>query len=241
MVERDVTVLVLLIDQHRMTLREGAALGVLAGEPHRMTLQQQRAKCERLGRRPVDAFAALDRLAASFQEPLDGPMYVEALGYRRDLPADLFERGERRAGMAATRLLGIACCLDIGPAAVEPISAVGLVALARLQLGVKLSAPINPYLLDFDFGDDIFTDKLLTVDLAGGRVLADRLVHQRLGERRLVALVVPKTPVAKHIDDDRTLEFLTKLGGDFGRKYHRLRIVAVHVEDRRLNHLGNVG
>ena len=72
-------------------------------------------------------------------------------------------------------------------------------------------------------------------------MLADRLVHQRLGERGLVALVVSEAPVAEHVDDDRVLEFLPELGRDLGGEHHRLRIVAVGVEDRRLDHLGDVG
>ena len=63
MVERGVAVLVLLVDQHRMALRERAALDVLAGQPHRMAFEQQRAEGQRLGGRPVDALAGLDRLA----------------------------------------------------------------------------------------------------------------------------------------------------------------------------------
>ena len=70
---------------------------------------------------------------------------------------------------------------------------------------------------------------------------ADRLVHQRLGERRLVALVVAEAPVAEHVDHDRMLELLPELGRDLGGEHHRLRIVAVGVEDRRLDHLGDVG
>src|SRR6516225_5577322 len=143
--------------------------------------------------------------------------------------------------MAAPRVIGIARRLDVGPAAVEPIGAVRLVALARLELGIELGAPIDPHLLDLALGDDVFADELVGVDLARGRVLADRLVHQRLGKRRLIALVVPEAPVAEHIDDDGTLEFLAKLGCDLGCEDHRLRIVAVHVEDRRLDHLGHVG
>ena len=56
-VERRVAVLVLLVDQHRVALRERAALGVLAGQPHRMAFEQQRAERQRLGGRPVDALA----------------------------------------------------------------------------------------------------------------------------------------------------------------------------------------
>ena len=37
------------------------------------------------------------------------------------------------------------------------------------------------------------------------------------------------------------LEFLPELGRDLGGEHHRFRIVAVDVEDRRLDHLGDVG
>ena len=79
MVQRGVAVLVLLVDQHRMALRERAALGVLAGQPHRMAFEQQRAERQRLGGRPVDALAGLDRLGARIEEALDGAVDVEAL------------------------------------------------------------------------------------------------------------------------------------------------------------------
>ena len=45
---------------------------------------------------------------------------------------------------------------------------------------------------------------------------ADRLVHQRLRERRLVGLVVAEAPVAEHVDHDRPLEFLPELGRELG-------------------------
>src|SRR5262249_38271204 len=63
-VERDVAVLVFLIDQHRVTLREGSALAVLAGQAHRKPVEQKRAEGESLGGRPVDALALLDRAGA---------------------------------------------------------------------------------------------------------------------------------------------------------------------------------
>jgi len=43
--------LVFLIDQHRVALREGAALGVLARQADRMAFEQQRAERQRLGGR----------------------------------------------------------------------------------------------------------------------------------------------------------------------------------------------
>src|SRR5215471_4429214 len=47
--------------------------------------------------------------------------------------------------------------------------------------------------------------------------------------------------IAEHVDDHRLLKFLPEFGGDLGGKYHRFGIVAVDVENRRLNHLSDVG
>ena len=70
---------------------------------------------------------------------------------------------------------------------------------------------------------------------------ADCLVHQRLGERRLVALIVAEAPVAEHVDDNRLLEFLPEFGCDLGGEHHGLRIIAVGMENWRLDHLGDIG
>ena len=67
-VQRDVARFGLLIDQHRMALRERAALAVLARQANRKALVQQRAEGERLGGRPVDPLADLDRRAAVLEE-----------------------------------------------------------------------------------------------------------------------------------------------------------------------------
>src|SRR6266852_3443962 len=105
MVEWGMAVLVLLIDQHRVALREGAALGVLAGEPHRTAVEQDRAEGKRLRGRPIDALAGLDRLGPRVEETLDGAVDVEALGHRGDLLADLLQRLDRDAGLAAPRVV----------------------------------------------------------------------------------------------------------------------------------------
>ena len=138
MVERGVAVLVLLVDQHRMALREGAALAS-PGRLSRtvMAFQQQRAERQRLGGRPVDALPGLDRLAARIEEALDGAVDVEALRHRGELLAHVLQRLDRDAGVAAARIVDRAGDLHAGPAAVEPVGVVGLVALARLLLGVE--------------------------------------------------------------------------------------------------------
>ena len=84
-VERGVALLGLLVDQHRMALREGAALAVLAGQAHRVALD--RAAMPKASASPVAQSMpspGLDRLAAVVEEALDGAVDVEAVGHRGD-------------------------------------------------------------------------------------------------------------------------------------------------------------
>jgi hypothetical protein len=69
----------------------------------------------------------------------------------------------------------------------------------------------------------------------------DLLVHQGLGERRFVALVMPEPPVTEHVNNHRPLERLPVLGRHLGGKYNSFRIVTVHVQDQGLDHLGDIG
>src|SRR5258708_35408927 len=125
-----------------------------------MAFEQEGTQRERLGRCPIDAFAGLDRLAAVVDETLQGPVQVETLRYRRDLRSDLFERRERDAGMAAARVIGIARSFDVGPAAVEPVGAVCLLALTSFELGIELCALIHPHLLVIACGVVVLADYL---------------------------------------------------------------------------------
>ena len=84
-------------------------------------------------------------------------------------------------------------------------------------------------------------DQLLGVELAERRPLADLAVHDRLGERRLVALVVAVAAVADMSMTTSLLELLAEVEGQLGDVDARLGVLAVDVEDRRLDHLGHVG
>src|SRR3546814_14146416 len=92
-----------------------------------------------------------------------------------------------------------------------------------------------------DWSSDVCSSDLpRAVDLGDTRMLLDRLVHQRLGEARLVALVMAEAAIAPHIDDDIAVEFLAELDRHLAGEGHRLGIVAVDVEDRRLDALRHI-
>src|ERR1700759_373723 len=91
MVERRITTLVFLIDQHRVALREGATLGVLPRQPDMMAFLQQRTERQRLASRPIDPDTGFDGLGAIFQEPLHRAVNPEAVGHLGHFAADVLE------------------------------------------------------------------------------------------------------------------------------------------------------
>src|SRR4051812_46634239 len=143
MTKRRVARLALLIDQHRMALRKRAALRILTRQANPVTVEQQRAEGERLTGRPVNPFAALDCLAAIVEEALNRAVYVEALRHRGELAADLLQRRDRHAGVAAARIVDVVGELELLPLPVEPVGLVGLVASPAFVLSVEPRTPVG--------------------------------------------------------------------------------------------------
>src|ERR1700742_4461988 len=119
-----------------MTLREGAALGVLPGQPDMMAFLQQRAERQRFASRPVDADTGVDRFGAIIEEALDGAVNAEAIRHLGNLAADLLENGGFDAGHAAAAIFFLVRDLEAGPFAVEPVGLVRLVADTGFEFGI---------------------------------------------------------------------------------------------------------
>ena len=186
-----------------------------------------------LGGRPVEALAGLDRLAPLADDPLELAVHVQAGRDRGHRPADLAQALDRHGGGAA---LVLARRLDqAGPGALEPVDLVHLVAGRGLVGGREPLLEVVVQALRLVLAEHALGDQAAGVDLARGRVLGDPAVHQRLGEARLVGLVVAVAAIAPDVDHDVLLELLAELGGEPGDVHDRLGIVAVDVEDRRLD------
>ena len=123
----------------------------------------------------------------------------------------------------------------------------GVLVADHAERGARLRPPlIEPVAVLLDhrrriaLGEHAFGDQLVRVDLASRRMLANDPVHHRLGRGRLVRLVMAMTPVANEIDHDVLAELHAVFERQARNKHHRLRIVRVDVEDRRLEHLRDV-
>ena len=239
-VERGIGLLDFLIVKHRVPLGEGAPLHVLARKPDRMALIDQGCERQRFSGRPIDALALGDDLFAIVEETLHRAVNVKALGHRAQLFAQLAKPVGIGAGDPAARSVHIGE-LDVFPRAIEPVGLVGAVVLTGLELGFQMAAPCALDLIGFLLAHHTFVDQLFAIDVIGGPVRPDRLVHQRLGEAGLIAFIVAEPAIAEHVDDDGLAEFLAVFGGDLGRINDGFGIVAIDVENRSLDHFRHIG
>src|SRR3546814_4319166 len=68
-------------------------------------------------------------------------------------------------------------------------------------------------------------------------MLANLRVHQRLREARLVSFVVTEAAIAPHVDHDVAVKRLTEFDRHLAGERHRLRIIAIHMENGSLHAL----
>ena len=106
---------------------------------------------------------------------------------------------------------------------------------------LQLVVEVDERLLGLLQRDVAALDERLDVQLADAAPFGDRPVHQRLCVARVVAFVVTVTAVAHHVDHDVLVERLAVLPRQLGDLHAGLGVVAVDVEDRRLDGLGHVG
>ena len=69
----------------------------------------------------------------------------------------------------------------------------------------------------------------------------DRAIHQRLRDRGRVLLLMPVLAEANQIDHHAAPELRAIVEREAHGHRHGFRIVAVDVQNRRLDHLGDVG
>ena len=87
-----------------------------------------------------------------------------------------------------------------------PVNKQACVGLANQIVNNKLtliqsSAIFVGHLVSLVLAQDTFINQLLRIEISGGRVLANNVVHQWLCGGRLIGLVVTATAVANQIDN----------------------------------------
>ncbi len=235
-----IAVLVLLIDEGGVPLAEGAARRVLARQADLVALGQQRAERQRFGGGPVKALAALEHRGLAVQDAAHRLVDREAVGGGRQPAAHVLERVGCDGGLAADVVVLLAA-VEVRPAAVEPVGLVGLVIATGLEFLRQALLKGGLHVLDLALGDQAVLDEPLGIKRQRGLLPLDLLVHHRVREHGLVALVMSEPAVAENVEHNVLGELLAELDGDAGGVDDGLRVVAVDMKDRGLDDQGVVG
>ena len=218
--------------QHRVAVAEGAALDVFAGEAHRDGVGEDRGQRQLLGRRPVHRplVEGGEHGAAPFPAAFELLVDGEALWQGRQGRVERGQPLERHRGPH----LG-------GGAARRHHRHVGHVVLFGLQLGVgplEAGGVLGHQLVGQRRRHLAARHQRRGVLLPDGGVLRHLLVQLRLGEGRLVALVVPVAAVADQVDQEVEREALAVGPGQPRRLDARLGVVGVDMHNRHLEAAG---
>ena len=235
--ERNVGLAGRLVVQHRMAMEERAARRVLAGQADVVAIREQRRVGHGLRRAPVERQLVGVHARPVVDDSRDARMQRETRGRLRE------RLGERVEPLAVHRRRDL-----LRPVAIDVAAPVHRELVAgRAREGARLRAillealaVILHHLRGLALGQQPVLLEPLAVDLAGGRVLADRLVHDRLRRGRLVRLVVAVAAVADEVDHDVLAELHPVVEREARDEDDSLGVVGIHVEDRRLDHLGDV-
>src|SRR6218665_2413938 len=196
LVERRVLLARLHVVEHGVAVAERAALAVLAAQADRVALGDERGVGERLALAPLDLLRLEHGLALLEHRALHDGVHVEALG----------RVGQLLQGVAQLLLVHPGLHLGdgrLGAALVglpQALERVGLLELAlRASPGERRVELLHAVLLEGVglLGRDApLVRELLGVERAHRVVLVDDVVHDRLGERGVIALVVAEAAVA---------------------------------------------
>ena len=237
-VERDVTLAAVLVVQAGMAVGERAHPHILARKAHAMARIDQGAVGHDLGVAPVHGPLASGHFVA----------LAHGLGHL-SLQLEAVRQLGQALGHVDEALLGHPGVGGCGPPVAEEWAPVHEQALVRFMddgerhvaAALQRVAVLLRRFRGLGSADHLLFDQLFDVALTGGRQGADAGVHQRLGLHRLLGLIMPPAAVADDVDDHILAEPHTVVGGQLGDEHHRLGVIAVDVEDGRLDDLGDLG
>ena len=233
--------------QNRVPLHKRSASRVLADEAHRRSLEQEGPQRDELTKAPVNR-AIARHVTALVQQGLEfgvgretrglvgvgianqgdnGRVDSGGLGFPGHRVSLLRERPvDTRNGTIVLRDDGDGTCL-------------GGVGLLERFLEPVLEVLLSG--IEFFRGEVSTTHQRLGVEGSNTPLCLDEVVHQRLGHRGVISLVVPAAAVADDVDDDICFESLTVGEGHFCDPKHSLGVIAVHVENWCLDSFGDIG
>ena len=218
-------------------MEERAAPRILTHQAHVEPAVDQGGVGQVLGEAPVGGLLAGGHLAAVLVDLGYTALQGQIAGQVEDLAGQFLQLLLGYRGVGGQRQLAAD---EAGPVDMA-VAEVVRVQIGHRRTGFQALAVGVELLGGLSLRQHAGLHQLLLVQVARGRALADDLVHHRLSGGRLVGFVVAVTAVADQVDHHVAAEPLAEVVGQPGYQDHRFGIVAVHVQHRRVDHLGQVG
>src|SRR5690625_2544987 len=232
--------------EDRVALDERAAARILASEANGSAFKEQGTESEQFTKAPVNS-AFLGHLVSPLEHRLEFRVHRETGGWVDMGLANAFDYRLIDGGGPTDHHAGI---FALGFRAFQTRNGLGIgmrfrSGLARFgEYAFELLLIVTQRLLGFFNCDVAAANERLCVEFARRALGLDKAVHQRLGHRGIIALVVTTAAVTNHVDDDVFIEALTVFEGEFGNGYARLGIIAVYGKYGQLvaqRHIGRIG
>ena len=228
-----------LVMQLGMTVHESPAPGILTGQPHRKTGRNQRGIRQMLCHAPVHRHLAASHRGTVMDDTLDQRMQLEPFRHRRNPfrePFEFFHRHGRHGFFLLALLLEnrlpLQCRLTLH---------IRHDRRDDRRTGIHSGTIPRHQRIHIRRRDDTLADQAFRIQAAHTRMHRDLLVHQWLRHRRRILFVMAELAVADDIDHHILAEFHPEIQRDLRGQHHRFRIVAIHMQNRCLDHLGNIG
>ncbi len=237
----DVTVPVDHVVQDCVAMAERAALDVLPRQPDADAVGGHRRQGGRLARRPVKRLLAPGHLAPGSHAALDLAVRVEILRQAGLCIEQALQPVPLHAGGYVLGVGGRPADVALPHPAQRLRLQRAVVVTCLGQFGFQPLGPLAGDLVGLFARDLVEFEQVFEVAFADALAVFDGLVEQRLGEARLVAFVVAAPPVAVHVDEHVAFERIAEVHRQADDLGDGLGVLAVDVEDRALEHLGDIG
>ena len=232
--ERRILAAVLAVAEHRVTMREGAALSVLTGEAHRHAVEEQRTERQRFGVAPLDTTLLAHRLPTTLKLLGQARIRLEIGRPREQRVVHISQLLDRHVGGNSLRRRH-----RLGWPRRVLLTAQQRLLEARVDVGVIL----RHRLLDrgrFSLGDHALGHQPARPHLRHRGMLADLRGARGLRVHRLVAFVVAMTTIAHEVDQHVFFERGTIGARQTHRRDASLCIIGIDVEHRDLEALREI-
>ena len=219
-------------------MEERATPGVLTRDTNSEALFEQARIGQRLSAAPIKRQLARDHLGAIDHHLLHTRMQRKPVGELGDALAKRLQTLNLDTGVHAGRPIDLHVGRPVDGVFVADHAERG--ACLRPTL-IEACAILLNQRIGIGYRQNTLGCQTLRIELARRRMLADDAVHHRLRGSRFVRFVVPETAITDEINHDILVEALAIAHCHPSNENHGLGIIAIDVEDRRFEHLGDVG